>query len=219
MASDRRQTLGAVTHLRDLAQLCAQAKRCRICRDAPFGGPAMLPQPRPLFQASVSARLCIAGQAPGTRACASMQAFNDASGDRLRAWMGMTRDEFYDAGRVAILPMGFCFPGTASHGGDLPPRKECAPTWRTRFLALMPAIELIVCIGSYAQSWHLGDTYKRSMDATVRDWHHILNLKDGPRIFPLPHPSWRNNTWLNRNPWFSEDLLPTLRSEVRTVLI
>jgi len=178
----------------------------------------MLAEPRPLFRASGTARLCIASQAPGKRAHGTGLTFNDASGDRLRAWMGMTRDEFYDVSRVAILPMGFCFPGLDPHGSDLPPRKECAPTWRARFFDLMPAIEFIVCIGSFAQAWHLGTERKRLMNETVSDWRRILQASQLPRVLPLPHPSWRNNAWLKRNLWFEQELLPVLQAEVRALL-
>ena len=175
-------------------------------------------EPRPLFRASETARLCIASQAPGKRAHESGLTFNDASGDRLRAWVGLSRDEFYDVSRVAILPMGFCFPGLDAHGSDLPPRKECAPTWRARFFSLMPAIELVVCIGSFAQAWHLRAARKKSMDETVRDWFRILQASQPPRVLPLPHPSWRNNAWLKCNPWFEEELMPVLQMEVRALL-
>jgi uracil-DNA glycosylase len=160
--------------------------------------------------------LCIASQAPGKRAHGAGLTFNDASGDRLRAWMGMTRDEFYDVSRVAILPMG-CFPGLDPHGSDLPPRKECAPTWRARFFDLMPAIEFIVCIGSFAQAWHLGTERKWLMNQKVSDWRRILQASQ-PRVLPLPHPSWRNNAWLKRNLWFEQELLPVLQAEVRAML-
>jgi uracil-DNA glycosylase len=201
-----------------LTQLCEKARACRICHDAPFAGGPMVTEPRPLFRASGTARVCVASQAPGKRAFESGLTFNDASGDRLRLWMGLTRDEFYDTSRVAILPMGFCFPGLDAHGSDLAPRRECAPTWRARLLGLMPAIELIVCIGSYAQAWHLGPEREKSVDATVHDWRHILQLCRRPRVLPLPHPSWRNNTWLRRNLWFEEELLPVLQVEVRALL-
>jgi uracil-DNA glycosylase len=132
--------------------------------------------------------------------------------------MGVTRDEFYDVSRVAILPISFCFPGLDAHGSDQPPRRECAPTWQARFFDLMPAIELILCVGSYAQAWHLRAERKASMDKTVRDWRRILETPRLPRILPLPHPSWRNNTWLKHHPWFEQELLPVLQAEVRALL-
>lgn len=201
-----------------LERLCAEAHACRVCRDAPSRG-APLPDPRPVFQASATARLCIASQAPGLRAHESGRPFDDRSGERLRDWMGVTRDEFYDASRVAILPMGLCFPGYGALGGDLPPRRECAALWRTRLLEAMPRIELILCIGSYAQAWHLGAARGRaSMTATVQDWRRFLGFNAGARVVPLPHPSWRNTGWIKRHPWFEAELLPTLRAEVARVL-
>lgn len=200
-----------------VAQLCAEARACRVCRDAPSRG-APLADPRPVFQAAATARLCIASQAPGLRAHESGRPFDDRSGERLRDWMGVTPDEFYDASRIAILPMGFCFPGYDAHGSDLPPRRECATLWRPRFLAAMPNIELILCIGAYAQAWHLGAARRASMTATVQDWRRWLGANAGLRVVPLPHPSWRNTGWIKRHPWFEAELLPALRAEVARVL-
>jgi uracil-DNA glycosylase len=200
-----------------LARLAAEARACRFCRDAPLRAPA-LPDPRPVLQVSASARLCIASQAPGLRAHESGRPFDDRSGDRLREWMGVEREEFYDERRVAILPMGFCFPGYDAHGGDRPPRRECAPRWRTRFFALLPDVELILCIGSYAQTWHLGSRRAASMTDTVRSWRTILSSAGAPRVMPLPHPSWRNTGWMKRHPWFEAEALPALRREVDAVL-
>ena len=194
-------------------RLRAEARACRICRDAPARG-ARLADPRPVFQVSATARLCIASQAPGLRAHESGRPFDDRSGERLRDWMGVSRDEFYDASRVAILPMGFCFPGYDAHGSDLPPRRECAALWRSRFVAAMPDIELILCIGAYAQGWHLGAARGPSMTTTVEDWRRFLGSNAGPRIMPLPHPSWRNTGWIRRHPWFEAELLSALRTEV-----
>jgi uracil-DNA glycosylase len=132
--------------------------------------------------------------------------------------MGVTPDEFYDLDRVAILPMGFCFPGLDAKGGDLPPRKECAPRWRERVLALLPRVELILAVGQYAHAWHLRDLAGGSLTETVAAWRRILATTSAPRVLPLPHPSWRNNAWLKRNPWFEQDLLPVLRCEVRRLL-
>lgn len=188
---------------------------CRICRDAPTAGPALPHEPRPIFRLSASARILIASQAPGARAHASGVPFLDPSGTRLRAWMGVTDAEFYDTRRVAILPMGFCFPGYDSAGGDLPPRRECAPAWRTTALAAMPAVALILLVGSYAQRWHLA---KRPLTATVADWRAILAAPQMPRMLPMPHPSWRNNGWLKRNPWFEAEAVPALRGHVRRLL-
>lgn len=191
-----------------------ELRACRICRDTPLYPPPLPHQPRPVIQASVTARLCIAGQAPGTRVHASGQPFTDPSGVRLRDWLGLDESVFYDASRVAIVPMGHCFPGLDAKGGDRPPRRECAPTWRARVFAAMPAVELVLAIGRYAQAWHLGPAAGARLSETVVDWRAILARPGRPRILPLPHPSWRNNAWLKRNPWFEEDLVPVLRQEV-----
>ncbi|MGD9669964.1 MAG: uracil-DNA glycosylase family protein [Hyphomicrobiaceae bacterium] len=190
-------------------------RACRICKDTPKGAP--LPhEPRPVLQVDRRARLAISGQAPGTRVHASGRPFTDPSGERLRSWMGIGPDVFYDAERVAIVPMGFCFPGLDGKGGDLPPRPECAATWRARVFAQLPDIELLVLIGQYAQRWHLAAGHGRhaKLTATVADWRTILAREQRPRLLPLPHPSWRNNAWLKANPWFEEELLPALRMEV-----
>ena len=201
----------------DTAALQAAIPRCRICRDAPLGLP--LPhEPRPVARLSTTARLCVAGQAPGTRVHESGIPFNDASGRRLREWMGVDDATFYDTTRVAIVPMGFCFPGQDKHGGDLPPRRECAPVWRERIFAAMPQIELVLAIGAYAQKWHLGERRKRTMTDTVMDWRALLLRNVAPRVLPLPHPSWRNTGWLKRNPWFEEEVLPALRREVSALV-
>jgi uracil-DNA glycosylase len=149
---------------------------------------------------------------------ASGISFTDPSGDRLRDWMNVTPAEFYDETRVAIVPMGFCFPGQDAKGGDLPPRAECAPLWRQRVFDALPQIELVLAVGSYAQRWHLGEAAGDTLQATMLDWRKHLRRKTRPRILPLPHPSWRNNAWLKRNPWFESELLPALRREVRRLL-
>lgn len=192
-------------------------RACRLCRDAPQG--ARLPhEPRPVVVVSQTARLLIAGQAPGTRVHESGIPFNDPSGDRLREWLGIGRDVFYDPERVAIAPMGFCFPGLDATGGDLPPRKECAPAWRAELIASMGQVELVLAIGMYAQKWHLGDGRKRTLTETVRHWREILESDRTPRVLPLPHPSWRNTAWLKRNPWFEAELLPVLRAETERLV-
>ncbi len=155
----------------------------------------------------------IVGQAPGTRVHASGIPFDDPSGVRLRDWLGLTPDEFYDEARVAILPMGFCFPGLNDKGADLPPRRICAPTWRARLDPQFAAVKLKVLVGSYSQRWHLGARRRESLTETVAHWRDY-----GPEFVPLPHPSWRNNAWLKRNPWFERELLPVLRRRVREVL-
>jgi len=140
--------------------------------------------------------------------------FCDPSGVRLRTWMGVEEDEFYDTRRVAIIPMGFCFPGLTTAGADRPPRRECAPLWRSRLFSLLPDLKLVLLVGLYAQRWHLGSACGASVDETVRDFRRVLAHSSEPRYLPLPHPSWRNSGWLNRNPWFEKDLLPVLRNEI-----
>ena len=201
-----------------LDALVAQVRACRICRDSPSG--ACLPhEPRPVLRVSRTARLCIAGQAPGTRVHASGVPFTDPSGDRLRSWLGVTPAEFYDERRVAIVPMGFCFPGLDAKGGDLPPRRECAGVWRARVMAALPSLELVLLVGQYAQRWHLATADFGSLTETVRRWQEIaMTPRNGPRLLPLPHPSWRNNAWIKRNPWFEAELVVHLRAEVRRLL-
>jgi len=194
----------------------AELRACRVCRDTPRFLPALPHQPRPIVQASATARLCIASQAPGTRAHAIGKPFFDPSGVRLRHWLGLDEEAFYDASKVAIVPMGHCFPGQDAKGGDLPPRRECAPLWRAPVFAAMPGIELVLAIGMYAQAWHLGPGAKLS--DTVADWRAILAQPRRPRILPLPHPSWRNNAWLRQRPWFEAELLPALRAEVARLM-
>lgn len=198
----------------DLADLVAEIRACRICRDAPTAGPPLPHEPRPVVVASSVARVLIAGQAPGTRVHASGLPFDDRSGDRLRQWLGVDRAAFYDPDNFAIVPMGFCFPGQDAKGGDLPPRRECAPAWRKRLMELMPQIDLILVIGMYAQFWHLGTPRGANLTDTVAGWRDIFMRNAAPRILPLPHPSWRNTAWLKRNPWFEADLLPALRTEI-----
>ncbi|MCV9938557.1 uracil-DNA glycosylase family protein [Boseaceae bacterium BT-24-1] len=197
-----------------LDDVLAELRACRICRDAPLYGPPLPHEPRPVIQAQASARLLIASQAPGTRVHASGRPFTDRSGDRLRDWLGLDHAGFYDASRVAIVPMGHCFPGLDAKGGDLPPRRECAPAWRERVLGALPHIELVLVIGRYAQAWHLGPKAAADLTATVADWRNIFAGERKPRILPLPHPSWRNNGWLRKNPWFEAELVPVLQAEV-----
>lgn len=165
---------------------------------------------------SSTAKILIASQAPGTKVHLSGVPFTDASGDRLRDWLGVTKDEFYDRHIFAITPMGFCCPGQDAKGADLPPRRECAPTWRSLLLAAMPQVELVLTIGLYAQAWHIGASRGRSLTDTVKDWRAIFAREQMPRLMPLPHPSWRNTGWLKQNFWFEMDLLPFLRSEIRS---
>ena len=187
------------------SELRESVQQCRICESSlPFG-------PRPVVQIDRRAKVLIAGQAPGRRVHESGVPFDDPSGDRLREWMGVSADTFYDPAKIAILPMGFCYPGTGK-SGDLPPRPECAPHWRRQLLDSMPQICLTLVIGQYAQRWHLVET-RNNLTETVRAWREY-----GPGIIPLPHPSPRNNIWLKKNPWFSESLLPVLRERSREAL-
>ena len=205
-----------------LNALVKDIRACRLCRDAPAGRP--LPhEPRPVLRVSPTARIAVCGQAPGTRVHASGIPFTDPSGDRLRDWMGVTPCEFYDAARIAIIPMGFCFPGLDAKGGDLPPRRECAHTWHERVFSVMPQIELLLLVGQYAQTWHLPERTHATLTATVAEWRQISRAGDSRthrkvRAFPLPHPSWRNTGWLKANAWFAAELLPVLRIEVRARL-
>jgi uracil-DNA glycosylase len=186
-------------------RLLADVRACRRCAD-------LLPlPPRPVLQLDPRARILVASQAPGRRAHAAGVAFSDASGDRLRDWMGIAASTFYDPAQVAILPMGLCYPGTSA-GGDLPPRPECAPHWRDRLLAQLPALQLTLVIGRYAMDWHLVPG-TASVTAAVQGWR-----TRWPRMVPLPHPSPRNNRWLQRHPWFERELLPALRAQVALVL-
>lgn len=201
----------------DLARLLAQVRACRLCVEALDGVPLPHP-PRPVLRASSTARIAIAGQAPGTRVHASGIPFSDPSGDRLRLWMGVTPDEFYDESRIAIVPMGFCFPGLDSNGSDLPPRRECAPQWRARIFAGLPALALVLMVGRYAQAWHAPETARYPVRDTVARWRELLADRREPAVFPLPHPSWRNSGWLKRNPWFESEAVPELRRRVRSLL-
>jgi uracil-DNA glycosylase len=186
-------------------RLLVEVRACRLCADdLPLG-------PRPVLQLDARARILIASQAPGRKAHVSGIPFSDASGDRLRAWMGLTAGQFYDPSQVAIVPMGLCFPGTGA-AGDLPPRPECAAHWRVRLLAQLPALRLTLVIGRYAMAWHLPGA-GTSVTAAVQGWR-----GHWPQLLPLPHPSPRNNRWLLRNPWFAQDVLPALRAQVAQVL-
>lgn len=200
-----------------LDRLVGQITKCRICVEEPEGRP-LAHEPRPVLRVSTSARLAVIGQAPGTRVHASGVPFSDPSGERLRAWMGVTPEEFYDARRVAIIPMGFCFPGLDASGADLPPRRECARHWREKLFARLPQIELLLVVGGYAQRWHLKREAARSVTATVVDWRRFAERPGSPRYFPLPHPSWRNNAWIKAHPWFEAELVPRLKAEVRDLL-
>jgi uracil-DNA glycosylase len=205
----------------ELEDLRTAIAACRICRDQPArGAEHELPhEPRPVAVISTTARILISGQAPGLRVHESGLPFNDASGNRLRDWLGVTREQFYDRDRFAIVPMGFCFPGYDAHGSDLPPRQECAPRWRQPVVDAMRQIELVLAIGQYAQAWHLGDRKAATMTETVRNWRTYLGSNTGPAVLALPHPSWRNTGWLKKNPWFESEVLPVLRERVEKLMI
>jgi uracil-DNA glycosylase len=183
---------------------------CTLCAPR-FAATATAHVPRPVPWFGPSARVLIAGQAPGLRVHEAGRPFADPSGDRLREWLGLPPEAFYDRSRVAIVPMAFCFPGYDAKGADLPPPPVCARTWRAEVLAALQDVRLTILVGGYAQRWHLGP--RPGVTETVRAWRDLA-----PGVFPLPHPSWRNTAWLKRNPWFAEDLLPALRSRVREVM-
>lgn len=188
-------------------RLMREVRACTLC--APY-----LPLgPRPVVRGLPSARLLVVSQAPGTKVHETGLTFNDRSGDRLRLWMGVDRDTFYDERRIAVMPMGMCYPGRYAQGGDRPPRPECAPTWHRRILAAWPRIELTLLVGSYAIDYYLRQSKRPSMTETVRAWRDYL-----PRYLPLPHPSWRTTVWERRNPWFAEEILPELRRRVGALL-
>ena len=202
-----------------LDAIAEEVRACRLCRDAPRYGAPLPHEPRPVFQVSNEARLCIAGQAPGVRVHASGRPYTDPSGVRLRQWLGIDEEIFYDPATVAIVAMGFCFPGLNVKGGDLPPRRECAETWRERLLARLPNLELVLLVGQYAQAWHLDrGLVAGGLTKTVAGWRDIYDASGRPRLMPMPHPSWRNNAWLKRNPWFEFELLPLLRADVAQVV-
>lgn len=187
--------------------LFAEIRACTLCAaQLPLG-------PRPVVRGKASARLLIVSQAPGTKVHETRLSFNDRSGDRLRQWLRLDRETFYDEARVAIMPMGFCYPGRDQKGGDLPPRPECAPLWHARVLELLPRVELTLLVGSYAIDYYLGRTGRRSMAETVAAWRDFL-----PRFLPLPHPSWRTMMFERRNPWFEEELLPEARRRVKGLI-
>ena len=191
-----------MTQSKRFKELIDEVKKCTICAaKIPFA-------PRPVFQIDPTAKVLIVGQAPGIRVQETGVPFNDPSGDRLRAWMGIDRDVFFNAQKIAILPMGFCYPGTGK-SGDLPPRPECAQHWREKLLAELVNVELTLIIGQYAQDWHLGKLQKENLTETVRAWKEYW-----PKILVLPHPSPRNNIWLKTNPWFEKNVIPQLQKKI-----
>lgn len=190
-----------------LQSVLNEVRGCRICAThLPLG-------PRPVLRARTSARIMIVGQAPGTKVHESGIPWNDPSGDRLRDWLHIDRETFYDETRIAIVPMGFCYPGRLPRGGDCPPRPECVATWHPRLLPLLPNIKLTVLAGSYGQAHFLGSRRRRTLTETVRHWRDYA-----PEFLPLPHPSWRTTGWQKRNPWFDAEVLPELRARVRRLL-
>ena len=190
-----------------LDALLARVRSCTICADHLALGP------RPVLRMAASARVLIIGQAPGTRVHETGIPWNDPSGERLRAWMDMEPGVFYDEARVAIMPMGFCYPGRDASGGDKPPRPECAPAWHDALLTHLPGIRLTLLVGAYAQARYLKDRKQKTLTETVRAWR-----GHGPDFLPLPHPSWRNTGWLKRNPWFEADVIPDLRARLARAL-
>jgi len=189
----------------EFATLLERVRLCRLCEpELPLGA-------RPVLQCAPNARILIAGQAPGSKVHASRIPFDDASGEHLRQWLGVDRRQFYDPALFAILPMGFCYPGTGKWG-DLPPRAECAAAWRRQLLDRLAHIELTLVLGQYAQQWHL-DSRKLSLTERVKDWR-----TGWPEMLPLPHPSPRNNRWLRQNPWFESEVLPELQARVSRLL-
>lgn len=191
--------------LAEIERLRAQVAACTACADLPLG-------PRPIVQIGTGARILIAGQAPGRRTHIAGRPFDDASGMRLRDWLGLDEATFRDPTKIAILPMGFCYPGTG-RSGDLPPKAECASRWRRRALDLLANIQLTIVIGRHAQAWHLPDTAYRPLAEAIRDWQ-----MHWPGTVLLPHPSPRNTGWLQRNGWFEDELLPPVRSRIEAVL-
>ncbi|MBT5195110.1 MAG: uracil-DNA glycosylase family protein [Rhodospirillaceae bacterium] len=191
----------------NLEKLLAEIRQCRLCEEhLPLGA-------RPVLRARVSARLLIVGQAPGTKVHASGIPWDDPSGDRLRLWLNIDKDTFYDQNKVAIIPMGFCYPGRLPKGGDKPPRPECTPTWHPPLLEHLPNIEMTVLAGAYSQKRFLGSKRARNLTETVRAWR-----DHAPEFMPLPHPSWRTVGWQKRNPWFDAEVLPALRRRVRELI-
>ena len=193
-----------------MAGLAREIAACRICAQR-FAETATGHEPRPVVWFRPEARLLIAGQAPGARVHQSGKPFDDPSGDRLRDWLGLSAEEFYDTSRVAIVPMAFCFPGYDAKGSDLPPPKVCGQTWHDRVMAELSNVRLTVLVGGYAHKYHLG--VKTGVTETVKAWR-----DRAPEVFPLPHPSWRNTAWLRKNPWFEKEVLPVLRRRVKEVM-
>lgn len=192
-----------------LSRLETRIRDCTLC------AVDMERAPKPVLAVSSTATILIAGQAPGNLAMESGRPFTDPSGVRLRDWMGVNEETFYDARQIAIVPMGFCFPGYDKNGGDIPPMKRCAEVWRAELLAAMPAIKLTLLVGGYAQKWHLRKRMARNLTETVRQWQTYAS--EG--LFTLPHPSWRNTGWIKKNPWFETETLPALKTAISSALL
>jgi len=193
--------------MQTLEKLLKDVRACTLCDSALSHGV------RPVVQVSEQAQILIAGQAPGSKVHATGIPFDDPSGNRLRDWMGIGKSEFYDPEKIAILPMGFCYPGKGK-SGDLPPRAECAPAWREQLLAQLPNLKLTLVIGQYALKWHMPDAEERNLTETVRNWRAYMDRG----LLPLPHPSPRNNIWLKKNQWFEADVVPALRGVIESAL-
>jgi uracil-DNA glycosylase len=205
MSTTRRNPSRTASHRlqKSLHRLLGEVRACRACEgQLPF-------EPRPVLRASATARLLVVGQAPGPAAHLSGIPWNDSSGERLRHWMGLDREQFYDESRIAIVPMGYCYPGRGK-SGDLPPKSACAELWLERLLAHLSAVQLTLLIGKYAQAHYLGPHRKTTLTSTVRAWRDYM-----PAYLPLPHPSGRNNGWLGRNAWFEAEVVPALRRACR----
>jgi uracil-DNA glycosylase len=196
-----------VSQKNKLHDLLKEVRACEICApDLPLG-------PRPTVVAKSSAKIMIIGQAPGTKVHETGIPWSDPSGDRLRNWLRVTREMFYDGSKIALMPMGFCYPGRLERGGDNPPRPECAPAWHEKILAGLPDIELTLLVGMYAQKYYLAEQNKKTLTETVRHWQEFA-----PAMIPTPHPSWRTTAWLKKNLWFEAELLPVLQQKVRKLL-
>ena len=200
----------------DVPPLVQRIGACRLCAER-FAATETAHAPRPVAWFRPGARLLVAGQAPGMQVHLKGRPFADRSGDRLREWMGVDEATFYDRDRVAVVPMAFCFPGYDAKGADLPPPAICAKTWHAQVMTALDKVELILAVGGASQRYHLGT--RSGVTETVTNWRAIFGRNaPGPRILPLPHPSWRNTAWLRRHPWFEDDLLPVLRTEVARIL-
>ncbi|EJF94099.1 uracil-DNA glycosylase family protein [Bartonella taylorii] len=207
-------------HSSQIIELEKRIYSCRICTQQPYYLPPLPHEPKPVAYLSDTALIAIAGQAPGLRVHESSIPFNDRSGERLRNWLNVTKEEFYNRSLFAIIPMGFCFPGYDQNKSDLPPRRECHEIWHDKVFQAMPQIKLVLAIGHYAQKWHITELKYKTVSETVSDWRNILSIRQprGYNVMPLPHPSWRNTSWLQKNSWFNDELIVYLRSLVRKFL-